>query len=98
LDEDWENCLDRLPDQQDWTGYIAHWGVLAEDDDQAEEMVLKVQANCYSLEPEVLEVEMGEEPLHDRMGVVFQGVRMSADDMEDDEDEDEDDEDYSQED
>ncbi|MFN7291847.1 MAG: tetratricopeptide repeat protein [Pirellula sp.] len=98
LDEDWENCLDRLPDQQDWTGYIAHWGVLAEDDDQAEEMVLEVQANCYSLEPEVLEVEMGEEPLHDRMGVVFQGVRMSADDMEDDEDEDEDDEDYSQED
>jgi tetratricopeptide (TPR) repeat protein len=97
LDDDWENSLDRLPDQEDWTGYIAHWGVLAENEEQAEEMVLAEQAKCYSLESEVLEVEISEEPLHDRVGVVFQGVRMSADDMEDDEDEDEED-DYTQED
>lgn len=97
LDEDWENSLDRLPDQEDWTGYIAHWGVLAENEDQAEELVLAEQAKCYPLEPEVLEVESGEEPLHDRIGVVFQGVRMSADDMDDDEDDDEED-DYANED
>lgn len=97
LDEDWENSLDRLPDQEDWTGYIAHWGVLAENEDQAEELVLAEQAKCYPLEPEVLEVESGEEPLHDRIGVVFQGFRMSADDMDDDEDDDEED-DYANED
>jgi tetratricopeptide (TPR) repeat protein len=93
LDEEWEDSLDRLPDQQDWTGYIAHWGVLAEYEDQAEELVLKAQAKCHPLEPEVMEVEMSEEPLHDREGVVFQGVRMSADDLDDDEDEDDDDDD-----
>ena len=97
LDEEWEDSLDRLPDQDDWTGYIAHWGVLAENEDQAEEMALEMQSKCSSIEPEVLEIEMSEETLHDRKGVVFQGLRMSADDMED-EDDDEDVEDFSDED
>ncbi len=99
LDEDWQDSLDRLPDQEGWSGYIAHWGVLAEDEIQAEELVLKFQAICSPIEPEVMEVEMGEEPLHDRMGVVFQGVRMSADDLDElDDEDDEDDEDYDPED
>lgn len=98
LDEDWENSLDRLPDQEDWSGYIAHWGVLAENEEQAEELVLAEQAKCYPLEPEVLEVESGEEPLHDRIGVVFQGVRMSADDMDDEDDDDDEEDNYANED
>lgn len=98
LDEDWEDSLDRLPDQEDWSGYIAHWGVLAENEEQAEELVLAEQAKCYPLEPEVLEVESGEEPLHDRIGVVFQGVRMSADDMDDEDDDDDEEDDYANED
>lgn len=98
LDEDWEDSLDRLPDQEDWSGYIAHWGVLAENEEQAEELVLAEQAKCYPLEPEVLEVESGEEPLHDRIGVVFQGVRMSADDMDDEDDDDDEDDNYANED
>ncbi len=98
LDEDWENSLDRLPDQEDWSGYIAHWGVLAENEEQAEELALAEQAKCYPLEPEVLEVESAEEPLHDRIGVVFQGVRMSADDMDDDDEVDDEEDDYTHED
>jgi tetratricopeptide (TPR) repeat protein len=94
VDEHWEEGLDCLPDQDTWTSYIAHWGVLAESDEQAEELVLAMQSQCYPLEAEVLEVEMSEEPLHDRMGVVFQGRRMSGDDNFDEDDEEDDEADF----
>jgi hypothetical protein len=81
-----------LPDQTDWSSYVAHWGVLADDDEQAEQYAIEMQSQCYSLEPEVMDVSQEEDPLHDRPGVAFQGFRTSGDEMSGEEDDFDDDE------
>jgi tetratricopeptide (TPR) repeat protein len=84
LKEDWSEFPGCLPDQTDWTSYIAHWGVLASDEDEAINMASEMQRMCYDLDPEVIDVSSSEEPLHDRPGIAFQGFRTSDDDMDDD--------------
>ena len=92
LDEHWAEFEGCLPDQTDWISYVAHWGVLADDDEQAEQYAIEMQSQCYSLEPEVMDVSQEEDPLHDRPGVAFQGFRTSGDEMSEEEDDFEDDE------
>jgi tetratricopeptide (TPR) repeat protein len=92
LDEHWAEFEGCLPDQTDWSSYVAHWGVLADDDEQAEQYAIEMQSQCYSLEPEVMDVSQEEDPLHDRPGVAFQGFRTSGDEMSGEEDDFDDDE------
>ncbi|MFN7333520.1 MAG: tetratricopeptide repeat protein, partial [bacterium] len=92
LDEHWVEFEGCLPDQTDWGSYIAHWGVLADDEEQAEQYAIEMQSQCYSLEAEVMDVSQDEEPLHDRPGVAFQGFRTSGDEMSGEEDDFDDDE------
>ncbi len=90
LDADWNEFPGCLPEQEDWTSYLAHWGVLAETADEAEKIALEIQRQCYDvIEPEVMEIIPDEDPLHDRPGIAFQGYRTSGDDFLDDEDSDE---------
>ncbi|XZE34205.1 tetratricopeptide repeat protein [Pirellulaceae bacterium SH501] len=87
LDDEWEEFPGCLPEQADWTGYVAHWGILADDAEQAAALALEAQRQCYSIEPEIMDVTPDEEPLHDRPGVAFQGYRASADEILDDDEE-----------
>lgn len=88
LDERWVDSDGCLPEQAEWDSYIAQWGVLARDEDEAAELALKWQSKCYPLEAVVMEIESTEEPLHDRPGVAFQGPRFAEDEMDDDDDDD----------
>jgi len=77
---DYEGCL---ANQTEWEAYMAQWGVLARDEDEAEAIVLKWQRKCYTLEPELMDIQVDEELLHDRPGIAFQGARFP--DLDDDE-------------
>jgi len=77
---DYEGCL---ASQTEWEAYMAQWGVLARDEDEAEAIVLKWQRKCYTLEPELMDIQVDDELLHDRPGVAFQGARFP--DLDDDE-------------
>ena len=77
---DYEGCL---ANQTEWEAYMAQWGVLARDEDEAEAIALKWQRKCYTLEPELMDIQVDEELLHDRPGIAFQGARFP--DLDDDE-------------
>ncbi|MFN9233665.1 MAG: hypothetical protein ACK6D4_03360 [Planctomyces sp.] len=80
LDEFWLLDPDRLPDQENWKGYMAEWGVLARTEEQASEIALKYQAQCYSLSPEVREVQELESTYTDIPGPVWQAGRFPTTD------------------
>jgi len=75
LDEHWHEFEGCLPEQTDWFGYVAQWGVLARNAQEASALAIEWQAKCYALEAEVVEVETNDDELHDRPGIAFQGPR-----------------------
>ncbi|MEQ1826805.1 MAG: hypothetical protein ABL921_12700 [Pirellula sp.] len=93
LDENWPDHEGCLHEQIDWDYYVTQWGVLARDSEEAADVALKWQLKCYPEEAIVISVEGGEQPLHDRPGIAFQGPRFPDMDEDDDDDEDEDDDD-----
>ena len=92
LDDAWPDSDGCMPDQRDWQAYVAQWGVLARDADEAEKIALEWQAKCYSIEGMLVDMDGSDDTLHDRPGVAFQGPRFpeNEDLMDDEEDEDED--------
>ncbi|MFN9721546.1 MAG: tetratricopeptide repeat protein [Planctomycetota bacterium] len=98
VDSEWEADSDRLFDQAGWTSYLAEWGVLADSEESARELVLQWQARCYHLPAEVQEVVEGEESYTDIPGIVWQGGRYGVDDNEDSADVDALDDDFDDED
>ena len=80
LDEFWLLDPDRLPEQEHWKGYMAEWGVLAQSEEQAGEIALKYQSQCYSLLPEVREVQELESTYTDIPGPVWQAGRFPTTD------------------
>ncbi len=90
LDAAWADSEGCMPDQVEWQTYVAQWGVLARDSDEAEDMALQWQAKCYPLEATLVDMDGSDEPLHDRPGIAFQGPRFPENEFEE-EDEDEDD-------
>ncbi len=106
LDENWMTFAGRLPHEEEADSYMGSWGVLAEDDDAAQRVVLEWQRRCYPLEAEVVEISGNDDSFNESPGVVWQGQRMFAgdedidgfhvgefDDEFDDDDDDDDDED-----
>jgi hypothetical protein len=75
LDEGWLLDPDRLPEQESWKGYMAEWGVLALSEEHAGEIALSFQAQCYSCQPEVREVQEVESAFTDIPGPVWQAGR-----------------------
>lgn len=95
LDEQWAESDGCLPDQDAWSSYDALWGVLAGDEEEAVARVLRFQAHCYPLPAEVVELEVAGEGFRDHPGVVWQGLRWSADEMDLDQGDDDEDDDES---
>jgi hypothetical protein len=75
LGDDWPGSPGCLPGQESWTEYFAEWGVLAQDEEHAAELVLAWQARCHPLPAQVEHVEIGSEGYFDKPGVVWQGPR-----------------------
>lgn len=85
LDENWNTFSGRLMGQEDWDSYLAEWGVLAKDQDQAVEIALMWQSRCYPMEPRLDVVAPSEDEFADSPGIVWQGSRFPPpDDLFDD--------------
>jgi hypothetical protein len=80
---DWPGCLS---EQETWSAYSILWGVLARDEEEAEQRVLRWQARCYPLPATVVETELLNEDYTDKPGVVWQGQRSGEEPDEDDDD------------
>lgn len=81
LDDAWNTFPSRLPHQTDWQAYFAEWGVLAASEEEAEELVLGWQNQCYTLPAEIQSTELSGEGFTDSPGVVWQGMRVNSDEM-----------------
>ena len=77
LDDDWPTSSGCLDDQQHWTRYLCEWGVLATDQEDAEQRVLDAQKRCYPLAATVLESSGEDQVYNDVPGIVWQGPRFS---------------------
>ncbi|WP_437192265.1 tetratricopeptide repeat protein [Planctomicrobium sp. SH527] len=75
LDDHWKTSEGCLPGQEDWPDYLIDWGVLAETQQEAIDMVLAFQEQCESALPLLMHVDASEEIFRDRPGVVWQGYR-----------------------
>ncbi len=91
LDENWPNHPGCLSGQEQWPAYVCPWGVLARDEEEAEQWARKWQSQCYPLEMEVLDVQLQNEGYRDSPGIVWQGAHQPPFFALDDEDEDFDD-------
>ena len=91
LDAAWADSEGCMPDQAEWQTYVAQWGVLARDSDEAEDVALQWQARCYPLEAVVVDIDGSDEPLHDRPGIAFQGPRFPENEFEEEDDDDDED-------
>ena len=74
LDENWPMHPGCLSGQEPWPAYVCPWGVLARDEEEAEQWVKKWQSQCYPLEMEVLDVQLQNEGYRDSPGIVWQGA------------------------
>ena len=80
LDETWPASPGCLAGQETWPHYLALWGVLARDEDEAWDLVKTWQSRGHSVPPVLLEFEPGDETYKDRPGVVWQGQRWVEED------------------
>jgi tetratricopeptide (TPR) repeat protein len=94
LDERWRNAAFSLDDQDDWPFYFAEWGVLAKNEEEAQQRVLHFQNECFPLPAEVVDVQASKESYEDHPGVVWQGIRFPGSLDEDDDGEDADGNDF----
>jgi len=76
LDENWMDFAGRLPHEEDADSYLGSWGVLAENENQAQQLVLQWQSRCYPIEAEIVELSGTDESFVDIPGVVWQGQRI----------------------
>jgi tetratricopeptide (TPR) repeat protein len=78
LSKDWPQSPGCLPGQESWREYLAEWGVLAADEDDAVRRVLAWQSRCHALPGEMEALDPGAEKFFDKPGVVWQGFRWNA--------------------
>lgn len=81
LDDNWASDPDRMVDQENWAAYMAEWGVLAEDEDEARELALQWQKRCYHLPAEVIVAEPAGDNITGSPRVVWQGIRFDESDF-----------------
>jgi tetratricopeptide (TPR) repeat protein len=78
LDETWPSSPGCLAGQGQWPEYLALWGVLAVDEDEARQRAQTWQARCGHPGAEARECEMADDTYRDRPGIVWQGQRWYA--------------------
>ncbi|MCA9062072.1 MAG: tetratricopeptide repeat protein [Planctomycetaceae bacterium] len=88
VDDRWKTDPDRLFFQEEWPLYLAVWGVLAADADEAGRIALEWQRRCAPLEPVLIDVADAEQEFEDAPGVVFLGERFPPENNADEESED----------
>lgn len=79
LGEDWPEHPGCHPGQESWGHYLAEWGVVAADEDEAREMVAEIQRRCYDGPVDFVEVVVEQDGIIDIPGIVFQGRRLGND-------------------
>ncbi len=72
LGDDWPGFEGCLHGREKWNDYIATWGVLAENEQEAERITRDWQEKCYTVRPELLDVSLQGEDFQDHRGVVWQ--------------------------
>ena len=72
LDDRWAAHPGLLFNQKDWTAYIARWGVLASDEEAAQQFALEAQSRCFPLTGEVIAAALQAEGFTDSPGIVWQ--------------------------
>lgn len=80
LDDLWLVDPDRLVEQEEWKGYLAEWGVLARTEEEATEIALRYQSQCYHLAAEIEAVQELESTYTDVPGPVWQAARFPTED------------------
>ncbi len=75
LGPDWADSHACLAGEQRWTAYDVVWGVLAPGPDEAAEIALSWQSQCWHSPAEVLDVSATGQQFLDIPGVVFQSRR-----------------------
>lgn len=83
LAHDWAESPACLTGQQKWTEYLTDWGVLAPDEERAQQLVLNCQSQYHELTAEVLDVASDEVEYNDKPGIVWQGPRWTQDEDDD---------------
>ncbi len=89
LDDNWAAFPGRFANEDPAAEfYFGTWGVLADDEQHAQQLVLEWQNRCYPSMAEIIEVSEPSEVFIDSPGVVWQGQRVAQNDamMEDDDD------------
>ncbi len=83
LDADWPTATHCRMGEAEWTGYDIHWGVLAQDEADAERRIFEYQSRCHHLPARMLEVSESEDHYRDVPGVLWQGLREESSEDED---------------
>lgn len=74
LGPEWRTFPGCLLGQESWTEYETAWGVLARDEEEAQEISLKWQRHCAPLPPEILDTRQQGEGYSGPVGIVWQGL------------------------
>ncbi|TWT47136.1 hypothetical protein KOR42_41340 [Thalassoglobus neptunius] len=83
LSESWADSPACLVGQQEWNDYETDWGVLAENEEQAVNLILTYQSKCSDLPAQIVDIESDEQEYLDHPGIVWQGARWSTADLND---------------
>ena len=75
LDERWPESIGCLNEETEFKRYSVEWGVLAESEEAAVQLVLQWQKRSFPIAPEVAEVNCAGEDYRDHPGIVWQGAR-----------------------
>jgi hypothetical protein len=73
LDARWSTSSGCLFGQQDWTHYLATWGVLAPGAEEAVELAMCWQERCFPLAAEVVSVQSYPDSVEEEPGILWQG-------------------------
>ncbi len=78
LNDNWSDHPACLPGQSHWPVYLAEWGVLASDEEEAESIAIQWQQKCFAEEtPTLSQILPSDQTYVDSPGVVWQGGRFS---------------------
>lgn len=88
LGEDWPQSPGCLHGQERWPGYVATWGVLARDAQDAERQARNWQEKCGDASPELIEVALRDEGYVEICGVVWQAPHEPIPNEDDEDDDD----------
>lgn len=89
LGSEWSESPGCLHGQEQWPSYIAGWGVLAHDAQEAERIAREWQEQCADASPNLIDVSLRDEGFREVCGVVWQAPHVPVPDDDDDDDLDE---------